>query len=121
MILEIIKMSTPKILTTQDRLDLVKEKLIEMEKHIEVLSQVQYKEKESALPSFKTQSFILYKKLEDNSLHVAKTENKNIEFISVEDFKDLVNKLPTTEKNKLARDFKELNIKPTTPVKLRKI
>lgn len=114
-------MSTPKILTTQDKLDLVKNKLIEMEKNIEVLNQVQYQEKSSSLPSFKTQSFILYKKLEDNSLHVAKTENKNIELISVEDFKELANKLPTIEKNKLAYEFKELKIKPAIKFKARKI
>lgn len=114
-------MSTPKILTTQDKLKLVKNKLIEIEKNIEVLSQVQYKEKSSALPSFKTQSFILYKKNEDNSLNIAKTENKNIELISVEEFKELINKLPIIEKNKITNDFKELNIKPTNKIKPRKI
>lgn len=95
-------MSLPRPLKAQEVLDLVKDKLSKQEENIEILEQAQYKSKVSALPSLKTESFILFKKLDNNSLHIARTENLEIkQILSVEEFTNIVNVLPSFEQKKI--------------------
>lgn len=105
-------MSMPRMLTSKEILELVKDKLLKQENNIEVLEQAQYRSKLSALPSLKTESFILFKNIETNMLYVAQTERLEIKkILDIEDFKEIASKLPRFSQRDLETIFNEINMK----------
>ncbi len=104
-------MSTPIVYKSQELLLIAKNNLIKQENNIEVLEQIKFDSKGFGLPSLTIESFILFKKLENNNLHIAKTENKDIVMIlSEENFQEFIKDFPITIQAKLAPILEKINL-----------
>lgn len=112
-------MSMPTMLRSKDILENVKEKLLQTQSNIEILEQCQFTSNKSALPSLKTESFILYKNLQDNSLNIAKTLGLEIkQILNIEEFKDISSQVRSYEPKKLADMINRVNTPNTSKLKL---
>ena len=104
-------MSTPIMYKAQELLLIAKNNLIKQENNIEILEQIKVDNKGFGIPSLKIESFILFKKLENNTLHIAKTENKDIVMIlNEENFQEFIKDLSVASQDKLAPILEKINV-----------
>lgn len=95
-------MSLPQLLSKEEANEKVRKDLkakLEENPNFKVVKQISYEEEPGFIPSFKRHSFIVYEDKTDNKFKVAKTTNKDIEFLSMEALKNF-NTSKLAEKSK---------------------